>query len=169
MEFAGSSLLFAILCAVFASSKGRSALGWFFVGLFLSFVGLIILAVLPDLKEDEKRQQALKNRQSHLKEQVRQERQRREAFEGHTLARLDAHDRHAGIDTRAGAPPPLPAAHVQIEEARWYFEQGGESRGPITESELRDKFEDGELGRGTLVWCEGMEDWAPARSVAGLA
>lgn len=169
MEFAGSSLLFAILCAVFASSKGRSALGWFFVGLFLNFVGLIILAVLPDLKEEEKRHGATNKRQSHLKEQVRQERQRREAFEGHALSRLDAHDQHAGIDTRATAPPPLPAAHVQIEEARWYFEQAGESRGPITESELRDKFDDAELGRGTLVWCEGMDDWTAARKVAELA
>lgn len=36
-----------IVCAVIANSKGRSALGWFLVGLLIGFFGVILVAVLP--------------------------------------------------------------------------------------------------------------------------
>ncbi len=39
-------LLCAILCAVIARGKNRSAAGWFFVGLFLGPLGLLIAAVI---------------------------------------------------------------------------------------------------------------------------
>lgn len=44
-------LIFAIICAVVASSKNRSAAGWFFGGLFLSIIGLIIVACLSPLDQ----------------------------------------------------------------------------------------------------------------------
>ena len=37
-----------ILCPIIAHSKGRSAVGWFFGGLFLGGIGLIIVACLSD-------------------------------------------------------------------------------------------------------------------------
>lgn len=168
MEF---SFLFAIICAFVAHARGRSAIGWFLLGLIFVFLPLIALAVLPDLNEVERKESSERRKRDRLKEQVRQERQRREAFEDHTLARLDAHDRHSGIDTRAVAPPPLPAAPVaqEIEAEIWFYEEAGQSRGPVTESNLRDKLDSGEIPRGTLVWCDGMTDWTPARRVSSLA
>lgn len=165
------SLLFAILCAVVASSRGRSAFGWFFLGLFFSIIALVILVVLPDLSVEERKERSRERSSDRMREQMRQERQRREAFEDHALSRLDAHDVHAGIDTRATAPPPLPAEPVaqQIESSIWFYEDGGQSCGPVTESELRSKLDDGRLGRSTLVWCEGMTDWTPARSLSSLS
>lgn len=165
------SLLFAIICAVLASSRGRNPVGWFLLGLFFSVIALVVLAVIPDLKEEERKEQHRGRRSDRLEEQVRQERQRREALADHTLARLDAHDRHAGIDTRAAAPPPLPAEAVvsQIEAEIWFYEEAGESRGPVTEAELKDRLRDGRLRRGALVWCEGMADWTPARSIPSLS
>lgn len=37
-----------ILCPIIAHGKGRSAIGWFFGGLFLGGIGLIIVACLSD-------------------------------------------------------------------------------------------------------------------------
>lgn len=40
-----------ILCLIIAHSKGRSAVGWFFGGLFLGGIGLIIICCLKPLNE----------------------------------------------------------------------------------------------------------------------
>ncbi len=40
-------ILFAIASAIVAGTKGRNALGWFFLGLILPLISLIIIAVLP--------------------------------------------------------------------------------------------------------------------------
>ena len=37
-----------IACPIIAHKKGRSAVGWFFGGLFLGGIGLIIIAGLSD-------------------------------------------------------------------------------------------------------------------------
>lgn len=37
-----------ILCPIIAHKKGRSAVGWFFGGLFLNGLGLIIICCLSD-------------------------------------------------------------------------------------------------------------------------
>ena len=41
-----------ILCPIIAHGKGRSAIGWFFGGLFLGAIGLIIVACLSDKNDD---------------------------------------------------------------------------------------------------------------------
>ena len=48
-------LLFAIITAIIARSKGRSAIGWFIIGFFLSFIGLIILLLVGRTVENEAR------------------------------------------------------------------------------------------------------------------
>lgn len=40
-----------ILCPIIAHSKGRSAVDWFFGGLFLGGIGLIIICCLKPLNE----------------------------------------------------------------------------------------------------------------------
>ena len=42
------TVISVILCPIIAHSKGRSAVGWFFGGLFLGGIGLIIVACLSD-------------------------------------------------------------------------------------------------------------------------
>ena len=51
MEFASSlgiivTVVSMILCPIIAHSKGRNAFGWFFGGLFLGGIGLIIVSCL---------------------------------------------------------------------------------------------------------------------------
>lgn len=43
------SLIFAIACSYIATSKNRDSTGYFFVGLLLGFIGLIIAAAVPKL------------------------------------------------------------------------------------------------------------------------
>ena len=52
----------------------------------------------------------------------------------------------------------------------WYYDQGGQRQGPIPEAELDRLLASGTITLGTLVWCEGMADWAPlgkARTAGG--
>lgn len=48
-------LLFAIITAIVAHSKGRNAIGWFIMGFFLSLIGLIILLLVGRTVENEAR------------------------------------------------------------------------------------------------------------------
>lgn len=40
-------LFFGLLASHFAKKRGRHPLGWFFIGLFLGIIGVILLFVLP--------------------------------------------------------------------------------------------------------------------------
>ncbi|MDH4267482.1 MAG: zinc ribbon domain-containing protein [Deltaproteobacteria bacterium] len=40
-------IIMGIVCAIIANGKGRNPTGWFFVGLLLNLIGLIMIAVLP--------------------------------------------------------------------------------------------------------------------------
>jgi hypothetical protein len=41
------SVIAAIVCAVIAGTKGRSAIGWGILGLFFSILTLIVVIVIP--------------------------------------------------------------------------------------------------------------------------
>jgi len=44
------SVIAAIVCAIIAGTKGRSALGWGILGLFFSILTLIVVIVIPSKK-----------------------------------------------------------------------------------------------------------------------
>lgn len=107
MEGPGFILVFVLIrgimgaiSAAIASSKGRSTAGWFFGGFFLDLLGIIIVACLPNLKEEQSHRDHQNRENRRLREQLRQERLKVEAFQQHTMTRLDAHDNHLGVDTR---------------------------------------------------------------------
>lgn len=60
-------------------------------------------------------------------------------------------------------PPPIP------KSLSVYLAIDGESTGPYSESELREKIEDGSLDRSTLAWTQGMDEWKPAGNIDRLA
>ena len=43
----------------------------------------------------------------------------------------------------------------------WYYAEGSERIGPLTEEEFQAAVAQGKVGGATLVWREGMKDWAP--------
>lgn len=48
----------------------------------------------------------------------------------------------------------------------WYFQKNNAQEGPREESEIRELIRVGELTRTTLIWTEGMSDWAAAENTA---
>ena len=43
----------------------------------------------------------------------------------------------------------------------WYYEKAGQRQGPVPEAELDRFLASGEINPTTLVWSEGMANWAP--------
>mgnify|MGYP006311808717 CR=1 FL=1 len=97
-------VIFGALAAAIAAGKGRSAVGWFFGGFFLGLIGVIVVAVLPNVKAQQEKEQHAEAERRRLREQLRQERMKNEAMRQNVSTRLDHHDRALGMDTRAESP-----------------------------------------------------------------
>jgi hypothetical protein len=94
------ALIFGTICAVVANGKGRSAVGWFFIGFLFGLIALIIVCIISDIKEQESKEKAQKQENRRLREQLRQERVKGESFRSHAMARLDRHDEELQISTK---------------------------------------------------------------------
>ena len=46
----------------------------------------------------------------------------------------------------------------------WYYAEGQQRQGPVAEEEIRHLFQRGQLTLDTLVWTEGMPQWAALRT-----
>lgn len=46
----------------------------------------------------------------------------------------------------------------------WYYAEGQQRQGPVAEDEIRHLFQRGQLTLDTLVWTEGMAQWAALRT-----
>jgi hypothetical protein len=47
----------------------------------------------------------------------------------------------------------------------WFYAEGGQQRGPITDQELQALVQSGRITGSTLVWREGMPEWRPYATV----
>jgi hypothetical protein len=187
------NLIGAVVCgavsALIASSKGRNVVGWFFVGFLAGLIGIIIVAVLPNVKTQRADREYADRERRRLREQLRQERLKNEAFRRYSVSRLDVHDEHLGIDTRSqaalpgnetpGALPPVQegamwplvqASHAmppkaEVSTAVWYYETDGQSVGPVDERRIQELIRGGTIRKHTLVWTEGFDDWIMAGEV----
>ena len=179
----------AIICGIIANSKGRSVGGWAALGFFFGLIPLIIVACLPNLNEQTQRDAYIDQENRRLREQLRQERIKSEAFRQHASARLDAHDQHLGLDTKQASQalgvgtqtaeqlgggaegtldPAQPGAGGE-NTPRWYYGREGRTLGPVKSSEISELIRLQIISRETLLWCETMADWQPARQVAVFA
>jgi predicted Zn finger-like uncharacterized protein len=66
-----------------------------------------------------------------------------------------------------GAAPAAPAPEPAATE--WYVAIGEAQVGPLPLSEVKKKWETGDVGPDSLVWRPGMDDWAPLTTVRDLA
>ncbi|RYD32648.1 MAG: RDD family protein [Verrucomicrobiaceae bacterium] len=48
---------------------------------------------------------------------------------------------------------------------QWYYNEAGQQRGPVPETELKNLLATNRINLATLVWREGMPQWAAAGSV----
>ena len=50
----------------------------------------------------------------------------------------------------------------------WHYAESDQQKGPISEAELIQLLESGQLPKSSLVWTEGQADWQPASEIDGL-
>lgn len=172
MEFLVTNFIvasvFGAIVAAIAHSRGRSPIGWFFIGALAGCIGLILVLVLPDLNLEEERRSKLATENQRLKEQIRKERQVADQRHAETIGRLGAHDAVLGLDTRAGggnAPPELPterAGSTIDPDSSWHYaaSESEGAQGPVPFSELIALWSEGNLDGNSLVWSQGMDDWS---------
>lgn len=174
-------VVFGVAAAAVASSKGRNAFGWFWGGFFLGVIGIVIVAVISNKKQEAYLREQAELERRRLREQLIQERMKSEAFRGHVARRLDYHDQALGVQTRsmgattedhtlrqleAGPAGQLAAAGAQ--SAPWYYALNGQTIGPIAFAQLKGMFLTGQLNWDTLVWTEALGQWTPGQSVPDL-
>ncbi len=63
----------------------------------------------------------------------------------------------------SGGPPPIPGTKS------FFMALNNQQAGPFDGPALAGHLRSGNLTRDTLVWCEGMANWAPAGGIADLA
>lgn len=163
---------FGVACGFVARARGRSGVGWFFIGLIGGCFALVILFVIPDLNQERAQKEAEEKRRQRLEEELMHERSKNHAFRSHATGRLDQHDSALGLDTRAAAPglkapppPPRIAGTAASQQHGWYrLNERHESEGPFDLAQMREALAAGSLQKETLVWHETMADWAPLQA-----
>ena len=165
------------ICAAIADSKGRSAVAWFFIGIFFSCFAIIILLVLPNLKEQKAKEDRLEEENRRIREQVRQEQMRLDSFRDQTNNRLDRHDQVLQVDTspraqsplgygnNSGGPPALPNTSQDDQRPIWFYVKGSNQCGPVSLSALRALYAGGEVNADSFFWKSGMAEWLPGKNV----
>ena len=68
-------------------------------------------------------------------------------------------------DEPVAGPVATPSADAG---ASWFVARGETHQGPISSADLRRLLSIGEIGPGSLVWKEGMANWAPASEMPEL-
>ena len=172
-----------VVCALIANSRGRSAVGWFFIGaLAPCFIGLILVLVLPDLKVEQERQRRLADENRRLRERLRKDRIVADQRHLEISRRVGAHDVALGVDTSVAAPAALPGSVPQarssygpdaavasdLRGSAWYWAVGSSRQGPSDFEGLRGRWQSGDVTTETLVWRKGMPRWTALREVPGL-
>ena len=180
-----SGIIFGIICAIVADSRGRSAIAWFFIGFFLPCIGLVILLVSPDLQVMERRDNDLSLENRRLREKIRRDRILADSRHTETLRRIDLHDSILQVDT---STPPSLEGHLdtaqildqsgeecdkeacEFAENTWWYADPNEAQqvGPVTFDALRQLWKNKTIGAQTLVWCEMFGDWEKINDVWDL-
>lgn len=167
-------VVFGVIVSLIARSRGRSPVGWFFIGAFAPCIGLILVLVLPDLKVQEERERRLASENRRLKEQLRKDRMVADQRHGDVQRRLGAHDAAMGIDTNPstqalpGAAPRAPAGATDPRTVEWWYVKGGARQGPVAFVQLQAIWSSGEIDGTTKVWTVGMPQWVSITSLATL-
>lgn len=159
-------VVFGGICATIAAGRGRSPVGWFFIGVFTQCVGLILVLVLPNMKVQEEREKRQHRETRKLREQLQKERQVSDQRHNHVERRLGAHDESLGLDT--STPPGLPhteAAAQLPNSEQWFYARNNKRQGPVTKDTIHHLLATEAIDGDSLVWCEGMSDWTQVRDL----
>lgn len=181
----------AAIAGTIAAAKGRNVVAWAVLGFLAPAIAIIVVACQSNLKTDRTQVERADRDRRRLREQLRQERQKTEAFRQYSMSRLDSHDRELGVDTRsanalpgASADPRRALTDAAAQDAAaqalppgqtfsasggmWYYARGGQAQGPVPEAELKHLINSGQIDGATMVWAEGLDDWARVDEISNL-
>lgn len=82
---------------------------------------------------------------------------------GYVMANQLGQSVSAGAAPAGATPPPLPQAKL------YHVAVNGQAQGPMPVSQMQGLITSGSMTRDSLVWCEGMSNWAQAAEVTELA
>ena len=71
-------------------------------------------------------------------------------------------------EATVAAPVPRPPSRPP-DQVEWFVAIHDEQVGPLTAAGVKTRWDQGEVGPDTLVWCTGLPDWKPLSSVDELA
>ena len=185
-QLMGAAVMGGITAGV-AVHKGRSAVGWFFIGFLTGGIGLVVCLCMSNQKEQNEVLGHMEKETSKLREQLKYERLRNESFQHHVRTRIDAHDDALGVNTRAIGPgrpqakPILPSTSLganpvnraalpspsSFETSEWFVKFGSRSSQSLPFEKLKKFWEIGNLTPETFV-CTSECEWVPVQSVPGL-
>ncbi|MBI3818905.1 MAG: DUF4339 domain-containing protein [Planctomycetes bacterium] len=169
------------LCAFIAHGRGRSPVGWFFIGFFFACIGLIVLLVIPDLKKLEAEKNRMLKENRKLREEVRMNREAASRKHAEIEARLKVHDRALRVDTSErsdalltdGGAETSPAANATVDAAdllnkKWFFMNETGKHGPLPFREFQLLWQSGEFRAENYVKTSEMNNWMRVQDVSGL-
>lgn len=130
-------LLFAGLTAYFAKLRGRNPMAWFFIGIMLGVLGLLLVLILPA------RQPSLEGGQRKVA----------------PVNLSEVHSEAATpIDNTRNLPPikRIPTS----SSIQWYYVDDNQKIiGPIKLAALRKEVALKKVDTSTYIWCEEFDDW----------
>ncbi len=137
--------LSAALCAHFAQKRGRDPIVWFFLGILLGLLALILLFILPPATR-EKPVGPIETSAS-LPE---------------TGLNDSSWDQGKGTKEEVVAPQAhsLDPSDIPLVERDWFYLDADRTQvGPLLFADLQDQFKDGSVDSDTYLWSEGMKNW----------
>lgn len=130
-------LLFAGLTAYFAKVRGRNPITWFFIGIMLGVLGLLLVLLLPaQTKQGEGRQREVAP--ANLSE---------------------VHSEAASPIDNARNLPPIKRIPTSSSIQWYYVDENQNITGPLKIDALRKEFALKKADITTYIWCEEFEDW----------
>ena len=88
----------AIITSFIAYKKGRSAIGWFFIGLVVGVIGLIIIFAAPNFKIERKKEKKLNDEINQLREELMAEKKKNAEFREIVSRHIKSTDNKTEID-----------------------------------------------------------------------
>ncbi|MCP4815500.1 MAG: DUF4339 domain-containing protein [Planctomycetaceae bacterium] len=73
------------------------------------------------------------------------------------------------VESTAEEPDPGYAVAPPQESSDWYYDLNGDPTGPVTFAVMQQMVASGQIPPQCRVWKEGMDDWAPAETIPGVA
>ena len=145
-------------CAAVAPSKGRSPVTWFLVGALTFGAGLVVLLLLPNLKEREAAQKSLDERA----------RQAQEALEQRRSVAYARHPDSKPLTVEPGRDGADSELHLAYQDSEWFHGTDENFAGPMPFETLHLTWLAESIDGQTLVWRKGMPVWRTIDDLDGM-